>query len=77
VTVKIDETEGLLAGYVDRPTLAGMLDCSERTVARYEELPDGLPGLTLGGRRLYRLASVKAWIEARERRPNPRRGRVA
>ena len=73
MTTTNDRPQNLLAGYVDRSTLAEMLECSERTVARYEDLPDGLPSLTLGGRRLYRLAAVKAWIESRERRPNPRR----
>jgi hypothetical protein len=73
MNVKTEHPDNLLAGYVDRATLADMMRCSERTIARYEELPDGLPSLTLGGRRLYRLASVKAWVEARERRPNPRR----
>lgn len=67
------EQNDLLAGYVDRPTLAQMLRCSERTIARYEELPDGLPSLSLGGRRLYRVTHVQKWIEQRERHPNPRR----
>jgi hypothetical protein len=67
----------LLEGYIDRPTLARELGVSVRSVARYETLPDGLPSLMIGGRRLYKLASVRAWLEARERRPNPSRARRA
>ncbi len=50
---------------------------AERTVARYENEPDGLPSLIIGGRRKYRIESVRAWLERRERRPNPTRGRRA
>lgn len=64
---------GILAGYVDRPTLANELRVAERTIARYENLPNGLPHTTLGGRKLYRVEAVMAWIAAREKRPNPRR----
>jgi hypothetical protein len=62
---------GILAGYVDRPSLAQELRVSERTIARYENLPDGLPNTVLGGRKLYRIEAVQAWIAARETRPNP------
>lgn len=65
---------GILSGYMDRPTLAAELDCSERTVARYETMPDGLPSTLLAGRKLYRREIVSAWILARETKRNPRRG---
>jgi hypothetical protein len=64
---------GILQGYLDRPSLAEQLRVSERTIARYELLPDGLPSTMLGGRKLYRIEAVMAWIAAREKRPNPRR----
>jgi hypothetical protein len=64
---------GILQGYVDRATLATELNVSPRTIARYEALPGGLPSVVLGGRKLYRIDSVTKWVEARERRPNPRR----
>ena len=63
----------LLAEFVDRETLAKELGVSPRTLIRYEALPDGLPSAMLGGRKLYRLSSVKEWIENRESRPNRRR----
>lgn len=68
----------ILADYLDRDALAAELGVSARTVARYELEPDGLPSLLIGGRRRYRIESVRAWLERRERRPNPtRRSRAA
>lgn len=59
----------LLQDYVDRQTLAGELGVTERTVWRYENQPDGLPNLMIGGRKLYRRSSVQAWLDAREDKP--------
>ncbi len=67
----------LLADYLDRDALAAELGVSTRTVARYEYEPDGLPSLLIGGRRKYKIDSVKAWLERRERKPNPTRRRAA
>ena len=67
----------LLDGYVNRRELAAELRCSERTIIRYEREPDGLPSTLLGGRVLYKLDNVRAWLERRERRPNPTRSRRA
>ena len=67
----------LLSDYIDRPCLAESWGVSTRTLARYESLPDGLPSLLLGGRRMYKLESVRAWLERRERKPNPTRRRAA
>jgi phage terminase Nu1 subunit (DNA packaging protein) len=64
---------GLLDGFIDRATLADQLGCTARTIIRYENQPDGLPNLMLGGRKLYRIEAVKAWLANRERKPNPRR----
>jgi hypothetical protein len=69
-------TEDILVGYIDRPNLSVAMRCSERTLARYEKLPDGLPYLSVGGRKLYRIEAVKAWIARRERQPNPTRRRM-
>jgi len=64
----------LLADYVDRASLCEALgDVSTRTIARYENQPDGLPSVTIGGRKYYRLEAVKDWLLKRERHPNPRR----
>lgn len=63
----------LLDEYLSRQKLALELERSEKTIARWENLPDGLPFTLLGGRKLYKKSSVIAWIESRERKPNPRR----
>ncbi|HRY26693.1 MAG: hypothetical protein KDH20_12720 [Rhodocyclaceae bacterium] len=67
----------LLSGYLDRAALAKELNVCQRTIARYESQPNGLPVTVIGGRRLYKMTSVMAWLEARERRPNPTRARRA
>ncbi|TAU80472.1 hypothetical protein ELI41_29645 (plasmid) [Rhizobium leguminosarum] len=66
-------TLNILEDYVDRDTLAERLRLSTRTIWRYENLPDGLPSLTLGGRKYYRIATVQNWLAKRERQLNPRR----
>jgi hypothetical protein len=64
----------LLDDYIPRRVLAKQLgDLSDRTIARYEAAPDGLPSTIIGGRKFYRLEAVRAWLAARERRPNPQR----
>lgn len=63
----------ILSDYLDRATLAEALHCSERTVARYENQPDGIPSLMVGGRKFYRLTAIRDWLDRRERKPNPRR----
>lgn len=66
---------GLLAGYVTRAELAAEWNCHERTIARYEAMPDGLPFLYIGGRKFYRIEDARAFMESRVTRPNPiRRG---
>lgn len=62
---------GLLAGYVTRAELAAEWNCHERTIARYEAQPDGLPFLYIGGRKLYRIADAMAFMERRVTKPNP------
>ena len=64
---------GLLADYFDRSSLARELNCSERTIARYENQADGLPSLMLAGKRYYRKAAVLEFLQQRERKRNPRR----
>ena len=67
--------EDFLADYIDRPTLARSLGVSTRTIARYENQPDGLPSTMIGGRKLYRGQSVIEWLKEQEVHPNPRRRR--
>jgi len=71
-----DPRPALLVDYLTRAELARELGCSERTIARYGVLPDGLPYLFIGGRKRYRISAVRDWLARREHHPNPvRRGR--
>lgn len=63
----------LLSDYLTREQLAAEFGVTTRTIERWQKRPDGLPNTTIGGRTLYRIASVRVWMEAQERRPNPRR----
>lgn len=67
----------LLDEYLTRSELARELNVAERTIIRYQNQPDGLPRTKMGGRTLYRRASVLAWLQTNEQRPNPRRTRRA
>lgn len=67
------QTLDLLNDYIPRGQLAGVLNLSERTLMRYEQQPDGLPSLMIGGRKFYRTQSVRDWLAKRETRQNPRR----
>lgn len=62
---------GLLDGYVTRAELAAEWNCHERTIARYEAQPDGLPFLYIGGRKLYRIDDARAFMQRRITTPNP------
>lgn len=55
----------LLAGYFNRAELAADLGVCQRSVARYEQ-KEGLPHITIGGRRMYPRDGVMAWLEGRE-----------
>ena len=68
-------TADLLDGLIPRPEAARQLDCSERTLARWENLPNGLPSIIIAGRKFYRIAAIRDFIASRERKPNPRRAR--
>jgi len=68
----------LLADYYTRAELAAEWNCHERTIARYEAAPDGLPFLFIGGRKLYRIEDARRFMESRIVMPNPtRKGRAA
>lgn len=64
---------GLLEDFIDRPGLRGELKITDRTISRYENQPDGLPSVLIGGRKLYRKSAVVEWIKRKERKPNQRR----
>ena len=65
---------GLLEGYATRAELAAEWNCHERTVARYENMPNGLPSVTIAGRKLYRIEDARRFMESRIRHPQPVRG---
>jgi hypothetical protein len=48
---------------------------SQRTTARYRQLPSGLPFLVFGGRIYIPNREGDEWIRSRIRRPNRPRGR--
>ncbi len=62
---------GLLKGYLTRAELAAEWGCHERTIARYEQMPNGLPFLYIGGRKLYRIEDARAFMASRVSTPNP------
>ncbi len=68
-----NQMTSLLDDYLTRDELAAELRVTTRTVIRWQNMPDGVPYVELGGRTLYRRSSVRAWIESHEKRPNPRR----
>lgn len=63
----------LLQDYLTRDQLAAELHVTPRTISRWQNAPDGLPVVEMGGRVLFRRQSILSWLESRERRPNPRR----
>ena len=67
------EPGDLLKDYRDRRGLAKGLKTSERSIARYEDLPDGLPAVLIGGRKYYHVPTVMEWLQRRTKRPNPTR----
>ena len=64
MTTKLNDELNLLAEYASRPTLAKQWGTCTRTIGRYEK--EGLPSITLGGRKLYPLEGAMAWLKNRE-----------
>jgi hypothetical protein len=68
--------EEVLAGLLTRAQLAEQLDCSERTIIRYERA--GMPFIAFGMIRRYNPPSVREWMLSKERgHAVPKRGRPA
>ncbi|MEI9899636.1 MAG: hypothetical protein WDN31_05240 [Hyphomicrobium sp.] len=63
----------ILDEYLPREQLAKDMNVTVRTLDRWARAPDGLPFTKIGGRIFFRIASVRAWLAARERAPNPTR----
>ena len=68
-------SNSILEGYMPRAKWAEAAGISDRTAARYENQPDGLPTLDFGGRKYVHVERSKGWIERREKQANPRRKR--
>ncbi len=68
-----DDTESILAGYIDLEPFAEQVDRHPRSVRRWMNRPDGLPFVKLGNRILIARASALQWIAAQERQLNPRK----
>jgi len=64
---------GLLEDFIDRSQLMADFKVTSRTINRYENQPNGLPNIVIGGRKLYRRSAVIDWVKSKERKPNPRR----
>lgn len=62
----------ILDGYISKQKAAEQLGCSVRTLDRYENVPDGLPSVKVGGRAYYRIEALRDFIAKRERHPNQR-----
>jgi hypothetical protein len=64
---------GILEGHQTRAETARQTKKSERTIIRWENLPDGLPVTIVGQLRLHHIETARAWIASRMQRRNPRR----
>ncbi|MGB8104446.1 MAG: helix-turn-helix domain-containing protein [Pseudolabrys sp.] len=62
-----------LNGYLTKTALAKEFGVSERTIDRWRNQPNGLPFTTAGATVLFNIASVRKWLDKRERHPNKRR----
>ncbi len=71
-----ETSHNLLGEYVSKDALAAELQCSERTINRMMNEPDGLPHVRLRGRVMFSVASVRRWIAAKETQRNPIRRRA-
>lgn len=54
----------LLADLLSPPDLARELDCTERTLKRWQTIGYGPKPIKIGARVFYRRAAVKEWIDA-------------
>lgn len=63
-----------LADYLDLGRFAADVNRDPRTVLRWMAMPNGLPFVRLGNRRLIHIEMARQWLFARMRHPSPRRG---
>jgi hypothetical protein len=71
-------SDNLLDDYFSHPVLKVQLGgACDRTILRYCTEPDGLPYVTIRGRKFYPKDGVRAWLRRRVVTPNPTRKRNA
>jgi hypothetical protein len=63
----------ILAGYMRRREWAAAAGISDRTAARYENEPDGLPTMAFGGEKWVHVERSKDWLARRVKAANPQR----
>jgi predicted DNA-binding transcriptional regulator AlpA len=64
----------ILDGYITRESFAAQLGKSLRTIDRWQTQRIGPPRVVIGNTVLFRVASVRAWLESSEQREQ-RKGR--
>ena len=67
----MSEKLDLLAGYAPKSAFAKGLNCHERTIDNYRNLPDGLPSVVVAGRVYIPIDRGREWIADRILTPNP------
>jgi predicted DNA-binding transcriptional regulator AlpA len=58
----------VLDGYITREELAGAINKSVRTIDRWDVHRVGPPRVVIGRTILYRVESVREWLQSREQR---------
>ncbi|NHK27611.1 helix-turn-helix domain-containing protein [Parvularcula flava] len=65
----------LLSDYLTKRQLAAELGVTERTIGRWMRKAGGIPHTRIGGQLVFRIASVRSWIESHETYPGRRKAR--
>jgi hypothetical protein len=73
----MNEPVDILADFVLEDDFCKTADVSKRTLARYRGQPDGLPFLIFCNRVYIPIKEGREWLQAKIRRPNPRRRATA
>ena len=67
------QDNSILEGFVFEADFARANKISRRTSANYRNEPNGLPYVMFGGKVYIHVERAKNWLDARIKRPNPRR----
>lgn len=71
----MSNTPAVLSDYLTREELATQLGRCVRTLERWESLRIGPPITRIGKTPMYKVESVRAWLQSQERKP--KRGKVS